>query len=110
MTLFLTLATLVLTACSDESAPLEIGLTADLIGQDTPVRVTTSPIIETESGFEHEVRIAWQGEQTVRLDDTRSRTTSSQMTETSSLRVAAAVPAGIKKPKNFSWPALQTYS
>jgi hypothetical protein len=72
MALFMTLATvLTLAACNDKDAPLQVGPSVEVLGQDTPVSVTTSPIVETENGFEHEVRIAWHGEQTVRLDDTR---------------------------------------
>jgi hypothetical protein len=50
---------------------LEIRLGAEVLGQDAPVSVTTSSVNETANGFEHEVRVAWQGEQTVRLDDKR---------------------------------------
>jgi len=60
-----------LAACNDEDAPLEITLGADVLGQGPPVIVEASPINETEMGFEHEVRVVWQGEQTARLDDTR---------------------------------------
>ena len=72
MALFMTLATVfTLAACNDENAPLQVGLSVEVLGQDTPVSATGSPIVETENGFEHEVRVVWQGDQTVRLDDTR---------------------------------------
>jgi hypothetical protein len=66
----LALVLLLAAACDDE--PLEVTVTAELASGDAPVSVEATAVSQNEDGtFSHGVRVTWNGDEPVRLDDAR---------------------------------------
>lgn len=71
----LIVATLFVIACDENDAPpaaLDIAVRADIVDGDAPVAATATAVSDAPDGaLAHEVRVEWEGDETVILDDAR---------------------------------------
>jgi hypothetical protein len=74
-TVLVILAALLLVACDEDDvppAPPEVSVRAEIVNGDAPFTASATAVRETPDGpMAHEVRLAWDGDDPVMLDDAR---------------------------------------